>query len=361
MIIRQEHLRLLHAGTQTTLANIRLKYWPINGRREVKKVIHSCVTCYKFRVTTQTQLMSDLPLSRINPVRPFLNVGTDYAGPIMLKSSRLRKAPLIKSYIALFICFVTKAIHLELVTSLSTDAFIAALRRFISRRGRCATIHSDNGTNFVGAKHHLHELFKYFKNEQERNKLIEAVSVEGIEWKFIPAHAPHFGGLWEGAIKLVKLHIRRVIGNTILTFEEYYTFLTQVEAIVNSRPLIAVSDDVTDCGYLSPGHFLINDVIASFPEPQSKCNNDILKCWQDVNNLKQLQGRKKWYKTNPNLQNGTIVLVKEDHIPPLQWNIAKVVETKKEPDDKIRVAIIKTAKGLYTRPITKLCPLPFNM
>ncbi|XP_026482727.1 uncharacterized protein LOC113390953 [Ctenocephalides felis] len=171
IFIRSEHERLLHAGTQTTLANIRLKYWPIDGRNTVKCIIHKCVKCARFRATCAEQLMGILPKDRVTAYRPFQIVGVDFAGPVLLRASRLRKVPRIKAYISLFVCMATKAIHIELVSGLSTDAFLSALRRFIARRGCCSVIHSDNGRNFVGAKSELRQLATLFQSDKSRGEL----------------------------------------------------------------------------------------------------------------------------------------------------------------------------------------------
>ncbi|XP_026467753.1 uncharacterized protein LOC113371339 [Ctenocephalides felis] len=316
--------------------------------------------------------MGNLPIERVTIARPFLNTGVDYAGPINLRTSRLRKAPQMKGYIALFICFSTKAIHLELVTSLTTDAFIAALKRFISRRGKCSKIFSDNGTNFIGARHELHKLYNLFKNEHSRNEVINAAAVESIEWKFNPPHAPHFGGLWESAVKLIKHHLRRVVGETCLTYEEFSTVLTQIEAIVNSRPITSVFDDSNEPTFLSPGHFLIGEALTAFPEPSLiDVTLSRLSLWQQLNQLKdkfwkrwsieylgQLQSRYKWKTSSKNLKVDDIVLLKEDNLPPLSWLLGRVIGTAIGKDKNVRVATVKTKNDIFIRPIVKLCPLP---
>lgn len=140
--------------------------------------------------------MADLPETRLTPSRPFLISGCDYAGPFLIKDRKTRNFKLSKCYICLFICFVTKAIHLELVSDLTTEAFLAALRRFFSRRGLSKSIYSDNGTTFQGAKS---ELARFFKNNSI--DLISELNNQFVDWNFIPPRAPHFGGLWEAGVK----------------------------------------------------------------------------------------------------------------------------------------------------------------
>ncbi|UYV81320.1 hypothetical protein LAZ67_20000761 [Cordylochernes scorpioides] len=203
LVIRHYHERLLHAGVQLTLSAIREKYWIPSGRCLVKQILFKCIKCARFRTKAVQQLMGNLPTSRTNWTRPFTKTGIDFAGPVIVKTSNLRNARCDKAYIALFICMFSKAIHIELVTNLTTEAFLAALRRFISRRGRPAEINTDNATNFVGAYKDLRKLFN--------SNIHDFASSEEIKWNFIPPSSPHFGGLWEAGIKSVKYHLRRIV------------------------------------------------------------------------------------------------------------------------------------------------------
>ncbi len=184
--------------------------------------------------------MGELPLSRISLVKAFATVGVDFGGPYLVTLGRHRGIKSQKAYICLFVCFATRALHLELVGSLSTEAFLWALQRFIARRGRCSDIYSDCGSNFVGANKELIIMFE------------QAVHQEKIRWHFNPPSVPHMGGLWEARIRSVKTHISKIIGEQILTFEEFSTYLTLIESILNSRPLTPMSSDVTDVNALAP-------------------------------------------------------------------------------------------------------------
>ena len=250
LIIEHFHQKLLHAGQEATLAAVCSQYWPIAGRGIVRKILQQCIRCFKTNPRATHQLMGDLPASRVQPHRPFLHTGIDFAGPIFLKQGRGRAAS--KAYIAVFVCFGTKAIHLELVSDLSTATFLSALKRFIARRGNIAHIYSDNATNFVGANRELQQLKQIITPSN-----IDLVRDTNITWHFSPPRAPHFGGLWESAVKAVKTHLKRIIGETILNFEEMYTLLSQIEAVLNSRPLSPLSNDPNDLQPLTPGHFLI--------------------------------------------------------------------------------------------------------
>lgn len=153
LIIEQEHKNQLHGGIQATLNSIRRNFWPINGRNLTRRIINRCVICHRFKKTKSEQIMGDLPSVRVQPTRPFLNAGVDFGGPLFIKQGQRKNSPLNKTYISLFICLCTRAIHIELVNDLSSKSFILALQRFMARRGKCQTIYSDNGTNFKGANH----------------------------------------------------------------------------------------------------------------------------------------------------------------------------------------------------------------
>lgn len=372
LVLQREHRRLGHSGPQNVLANVRLQFWPLGGLREIKRIINKCVMCHRFKAITAQQIMADLPKPRISPSRPFQTVGIDFGGPFLVKSSYIRKAPITKCYLALFVCFSSKAVHLELVSDLSTEAFIACLKRFTSRRGLPSVIYSDNATNFVGANNQLKELSKFFVNQF--NPIREYLLSSSIDWKFIPPRSPHWGGLWEAGIKSVKSHLYKVVGTSIYTFEQFSTILSQIEAILNSRPLFPLSSDPSDLNPLTPGHFLIGAPLMSLPEKDiSLIPVNRLKFWQhcshvqqnfwrrwSVDYLNQLQNRPKWTSHRPDPKIGDMVLVKEDETPPLKWPLARITDVIPGKDGRIRSVQVKTTSGQYVRPIVKIVPLPTN-
>jgi hypothetical protein len=267
-IIRHFHVKNLHSGTQSTLASIRQQYWPIAGRNKIKQIIHKCISCFRTKPIIAQQKMGDLPVKRLEPARPFINSGLDYCGPILIKTHRGRgKQKTIKAYVCLFICLSTKAIHIELVSDLTADTFLDALKRFVSRRGTVKSIISDNATNFIKANKDLIDLHQFFQNSEISRKLVTILSNENIQWKFIPPRTPNFGGLWEAGVKSVKYHIKRVVGETVLTYDELYTLLTRIEACLNSRPLVPMSNDPNDLTAITPGHFLIGEALTAPLEP----------------------------------------------------------------------------------------------
>lgn len=189
--------------------------------------------------------MAPMPKLRVTAARPFTSTGVDFAGPFIIRSG-MRRSPGKKAWIAVFVCFATRAIHLKAVEDLTSSAFIASLRRFMARRGKCSDIFSDNGTNFVGAKR---ELAAYLKNVDQ------IASQDGVSWHFNPPSAPHFGGLWESAVKAAKYHLTRVVKDAKLTLSEITTLLCQIEACLNSRPMTTLSSDPGDMEALTPAHF----------------------------------------------------------------------------------------------------------
>ena len=145
-----------------------------------------------------------------------------------------------------------------------TEGFIAAFKRFISRRGPCLQLFSDQGTNFIGADAELRSLFS--KGSTFCKFIAQSLSSGGTSWKFNPPAAPHFGGIWEAAVKSVKHHLRRVIGDTKLTFEEFSTLLAQVEACLNSRPLVPLSDDPSDLSIGDVSYVILEPIITDDAE-----------------------------------------------------------------------------------------------
>ena len=270
LIIHSEHLRLLHAGPTLLISLLNSRFHIIGLRRTAQSITRQCVTCRHFTVRPHNQMLGQLPLERVTPGSVFQKVGVDYAGPFQIKYGFVRKPIIVKAYICIFVSLSVKAVHLELVSDLTAEAFLAALQHFIAQHGHPSLIWSDHGTNFVDANHELNELIDFLQNQRTQKTISEFCTCRNIEWKFIPEHAPHFGGLWEAAVKSTKTHLKRIIANVRLTNEEYSTVLTQIEACLNSRPLVPLNTaDDDGIQSLTPGHFLIGQPLMALPDPSS--------------------------------------------------------------------------------------------
>lgn len=372
LMILKEHKRLLHAGAKLIWSSLSQKYWIMSGLREIKKVLHSCVKCFRIKAEGARVLMGSLPSNRVTANRAFQVVGVDFCGPFNLKVARIRKPMVNKAYIAVYVCFSTKAVHVELLSNLTTDAFLACLKRFISRRGLPSFIYCDNAKTFKGAENQLKDLYKLQASPSHKDSVYKFCLTNYIQFKFIPSYSPEFGGLWEAGVKSLKYHFKRIVGDIALTYEELYTVITQIEAVLNSRPLCPLSSDISELNYLSPGHFLIGTQMTSYPEIKyTNINPNRLKFWNLCTKLKQdfwnvwhrdyltqLQNRTKWKHDNVNLKIGDLVIVKLSNVAPMKWPMGRIVKVVPGPDGKVRVAHVKMSDKVYVRSYRTLCPLP---
>lgn len=262
---------------------------------------------------------------------------------------------------------------MEAVGDLSSDAFLDAVKRFVSRRGLCHTIYSDNGTNFVGANNELKAIIKSIPEFVKDPSISDFLLKNAINWSFIPPRAPHHGGLWECAVKRAKYHIIRVIGKNHLTFERLSTLFTQVEAAMNSVPLTPLSEDPSDLSCLTPGHFLIGTPLLALPQsnltdfPTNRLSHfkalqqmfqEFWKRWSR-DYLLNLQERIKWKSASADtLKIGSLVLVVDENLPPLYWRLGRILLLHPGQDGLHRVATLQTSSGSITRAVQKLCLLP---
>jgi transposase InsO family protein len=372
LVVRSEHQRLLHAGPMLVSSAVARRFHILGMRKTVRSVTRQCVTCRRQSVKPTPQKMGQLPTERVTPGAVFEKVGVDYAGPLQVKYGMVRKPVVVKAYICIFVSLSVKAVHLEVVSDLTSAAFIAALRRFIARRGYPTLIWSDNGTNFVGANNELKELYDFLSQQKAMTAISEFCTSHRTEWRFIPERAPHFGGLWEAAVRSTKKHLRRVVGDVRLTFEELTTVLSQIEACLNSRPLVPIylpDDDGVET--LTPGHFLIGHPICALPDPASSfrpvtmlrrwdlCQNLVRHFWKRWSSeyLTSMNKFTKWHYPTRNLRVGDVVLLQDDGMIPTKWPLARVAEVHSGKDGMVRVATVRTAKGSYKRPVNKLALL----
>lgn len=365
LIMRQIHEENMHAGPQALLAITRQKYWPLKGKVLAKSVVDQCILCSRAKPKLLEQVMGNLPKERISANRCFLTTGVDYAGPITIHFNG-RGNRKTKVYICVFVCFSTKAVHLEASTDLSTAAFIRCLKRFIARRGIPQKIFSDNATNFKATKNQLTELVALMESDDHKKQVAKYCWDHQIDWKFIPPRSPHFGGLWESAVKSAKHLLTRVLHNHHLVYDELVTALAEIEAILNSRPLSPLSNDPNDLQPLTAGHFLtgaplrcINDEFVPSTTKQQQwakivqIKKEFWKRWTNEY-LCELQYKNKWRVGHPNIKIGTLVTIKDQNLPPLMWRFSRITELMNDKDGVVRVVKLKTSTGEFTRVIHEL-------
>ena len=187
------------------------------------------------------QIMADLPKFRLTPGLPFETTAVDYFGPFLIKYGYRQRR---KAHGAIFSCLTTRAIHVELVTDLTADRFLMALRRFTSIYGQPKHIRSDNGRNFIGASNEIRSMLESWrKDSKEKNRFLEFCNENAIEWTFSTPMASHHKGCVESMVKTVKLTLNKIVKTNILSEEEYRTVLSEVTAAINSRPLWPSTDD----------------------------------------------------------------------------------------------------------------------
>ena len=372
LIIHSEHLRLMHAGPTLLLSSLNQRFHIVGARKTVRSITRQCIVCRRHSVKPQDQQLRQLPTERVSVAAPFEKSGVDYAGPFQIKYGHVRKPTIVKTYICLFVCLAVKAVHLELVSDMTTDAFIAALHRFIARRGCPTLIWSDHGSNFVGAKTELKALQDLLSSHITQGAVSEFCSSHNIQWKYIPERSPHFGGIWESAVKSAKTVLKRVVSPVKLTFEEFTTVLTQVEACLNSRPLTPVNlPDDDGIVALTPGHFLIGKPLMSLPDSQLSyrsvsllrrwhlCQHLVRHFWERWHSeyLCSLNKYNKWRSPSRNVAVGDVVILQESGTIPTRWPLARVVDTHPGQDDLVRVVTVKTSRGTYRRPVSKIAVL----
>nr|XP_042910968.1 uncharacterized protein LOC107454670 [Parasteatoda tepidariorum] len=358
-LILHKHQELGHPGVQSLMVALREDYWILKARRTVKKVLKTCITCQRFNVKRPEIPEGILPEDRVKNASIFEVIGVDVAGPLLTKDNK-------KVWIAIFTCAIYRAVHLELLTSLSTDNFILALRRFIARRGRPSIIYSDNGTNFIGTNNSLKNI------NLERLK----TTFSPILWRFLPPTAPWWGGFFERLIGLLKRILRKVLGHTSLNYQEIETVLCDCESQLNSRPLTYVSDDPDDLCPLTPDLFLKDTRTSSTTDldrlkltDKTELNKRLayrrrlmtdLRARFRSEYLSQLHHRLTVRKPTYHPKVGDIILIWNDNLKRIHWPLGRILSVYTSKDGLIRRAKVKTKSGILIRPIQNLCPLELD-
>ena len=374
LLVRHYHERVFHQGRTITEGSLRSNgFWVLGAKKAIQSLIHRCVFCKKLRGSVEEQKMANLPDDRLTPGPPFSSVGVDVFGPWQVITRRTRGgAAHSKRWAVLFTCLTTRAIHIEVIEEMSSSCFINALRRFTALRGPVTILRSDRGTNFVGCTDQL----KIDAINVEDDKVQPHLYNSGTVWKFNPPHSSHMGGVWERMIGVT----RRILDGMLLeqnkkglTHEVLCTLMAEVCAVVNSRPITAISTDPESPVILSPnilltqkqgqvppvsGELTLKDTYSANWKHVQVLSDMFWTKWQREY-LQQLQSRCKWRSERPNVKEGDIVLMKEKNLPRNEWPIGIVTEAiRSHDDDLVRKAVIRLNRDgkcvSYTRPISEL-------
>nr|XP_055053880.1 uncharacterized protein LOC129439016 [Misgurnus anguillicaudatus] len=373
LIVRYYHEQVAHQGRHITEGAIRAAgFWIVGSKRVVSAVIHKCVVCRKLRGSLQCQKMSDLPVDRLAQEPPFTNVGLDVFGPWTIVTRRTRGGSSEnKRWAVIFTCMSTRAVHIELIESMTTSSFINALRRFFSVRGPARLLRSDRGTNFVGA---CKELNMNTDDPSLQNYLKE----KGCTWLFNPPHSSHMGGSWERLIGVSRRILDAMLlktGSNQLTHEVLSTLMAEVMAIMNARPLLPVSTDPENPTVLSPT-VLLTQKTSALSAPSGNFDTSSLygKQWKQVQcladtfwkrwrgeYLSSLQNRRLWTEDKPNINVGDVVLLKDSQVHRNEWPVGLIVNTFPSQDGKVRKVEVRVAKQgtvkTFLRPVTEIIVL----
>ncbi|XP_072321671.1 uncharacterized protein [Eucyclogobius newberryi] len=368
LLIRHYHEQVAHQGRHFSEGAVRSAgIWLIGSKRLVSSVIHKCVTCKKLRGKQETQQMSQLPSDRLTPEPPFTHVGLDVFGPWTVTSRKTRGGHAeSKRWALMFSCLSTRAVHIEIIESMTTASFINALRRFTAIRGPVKMLRSDRGTNFMGACKELN------LNSDDSN-LKTYLQDNKCTWSFNPPHSSHMGGVWERMIGIARRILDALLlktGMTSLTHEMLTTLMAEVTAIMNSRPLVPISSDPESPAVLSPSMLLTQKTDSLAPPAGDFDMHDLSnKHWKRVQGLADafwkrwkmdylstLQPRRKWNTEKDNLQVGDVVLLKDSQAKRMDWPLALVVKTLPSQDNNVRKVEVKVSRQgtakVYLRPIS---------
>ncbi|XP_058827890.1 uncharacterized protein LOC131687819 [Topomyia yanbarensis] len=358
------HRRFNHANRETIVNEMRQRFEIPKLRSLIAEVIRSCVWCKVFKARPTVPPMAPLPKVRLTPfIRPFTFVGSDYFGPVLVKLGRSN----VKRWIGLFTCLTIRAVHMEVIHSLSTESCVMAVRRFVSRRGAPAEIFSDNGTNFQGANKQLR------KEMKERNTTMASIFTNAnTRWNFNPPAAPHMGGVWERMVRSVKVAIKAFLESSRKPDEETLeTVVLEAEAMINSRPLTYIPLESADQESLTPNHFLLGSSNGVKQQPVLPINGrtTLRSSWKLAQHLADefwrrwikeyipvISRRSKWFDEIKEIAEGDLVLVVDGTVRN-QWLRGKVEKVVQGSDGHVRQPWIKTMNGTVRRPAVKLALL----
>ena len=364
-LIEDAHRANFHEGTEDVRCVLRQEYWVIGLRNALRSVKAKCVKCRKQRAGVSQIFMADLPQERLQErVSPFSNTGIDYFGPFEVKF--MRKT--MRRCCCLFTCLTTRAVHIEVVPSLEAETCLTAITRFIARRGKPATILSDNRTNFVGAAKEMRDCI----NAWNLSDIEMSLAQKDIKWNFNPPGAPHFGGIWERLVRSCREAMIAVLDGRSLTDDVLITTMCLVEQTLNARPLTSVSVDPDDLEALTPNHFLLERANLPTPFlPDAQRYTDLRPVFRvsqaysymiwtrwTKEYLPEGNVRNRWNKDDVRqLKVNDLVWVLDENVKRSNYKMARVLEVQEGSDSRVRSATVVTKDGKLKRPIVKQAPM----
>ena len=365
LVIMHFHEKVGHGSERCTVSVLREKFWVVKARQQVRRVIKQCTFCKRYkRSSYRVPAEANLPVERLSKAAAFTHIGVDFAGPLYLKYFDPEVGS-NKAYICLFTCASSRAVHLEVTQSLTVAAFMRAFKRFVARRGSPVTVYSDNGRTFRGASEDVKTFVSF---------LSQSCSHPGVDWKFNVELAPWWGGFWERLVRSVKEPLRKALGRNVIGYDELVTVVTEVEAIVNSRPLgYLYMDDPSECLPLTPSHLIIGrSLLGSAVEVPENSLRSIQRRQQFMKTLvdqfwavwsKEYLIELRQFFTSPanNLSNpipkeNDIVLLNEKR-PRHCWRIGKLSKLIVGRDGQARAAEVVSSGKTFRRPLQLISPL----
>ncbi|XP_055614659.1 uncharacterized protein LOC129760983 [Uranotaenia lowii] len=364
LLVDSFHRRFVHGNAETILNEMRQQFHVTSLRSVIKKVAKNCLLCRIKGALPRPPRMAPLPMVRLTPyIRPFTHTGIDYFGPILVKQNR----SLVKRWGVLFTCLTIRAVHIEVAHSLSSNACILAIRRFIARRGSPTSFYSDQGTNFRGAKNILLEQIQNIQTD-----CAATFTNSNTRWILNPPATPHMGGAWERMVRSIKRAMEGIADYCRNPCDEVLeTVVLEAEAIVNSRPLtyIPISSETDEA--ITPNHFLLyGDKGITQPMSETKSEGNVLRdSWQLASKLADvfwsrwiheylptLTRRTKWFEPIKPLKPGDVVIL-VDEKRRNGWTKGLVLEVIKGIDNQVRWAKIKTSMGITEKSVVNLALL----
>ena len=357
-----------HVGVDSDMAKVRLEYWVVGLQKLCKMTRFNCIVCRKKYSKLSSQIMGVLPEGRLKPSPPWSVIGIDLLGPFDIRGE-VNKRSYGKGYGVIFVCLPTTAIYLDIANDYSTNAFLIVFRRFVSLRGYPSVVHSDAGSQLVGASDVLRDICNGWDWEQ----IMDYSTNGGLQWQFSPGDAPWWNGCCESLTKSVKKSIDFALGKQHVTFSELQTVVFEAANLVNERPIGIKPGRCNDNSYLAPNDLILGRATQAVPQGPFDQSRKLAKRFHFIQELIDTFWKKwtlyyfpsliiqqKWHHERRNIQVGDIVIISEKGYPRGHWKLGRVNGAKMGSDGKVRRVTVRYRNqnsNVFTeieRPIQKL-------